>query len=139
MKANVRRWMSILAAASVLAYAGTIAITDIKGFALWRINFLGLCVLTLVCGVLLTFINHRALRSMAMASVLASLTVAGIWSYILWSFLRELLKEHISYVEFLVSNTFWFYVIPRSAVVLMVTLFLGAGAIVATRLLAGMD
>ena len=139
MKVIVRRWMSILAAASVLAYAGTIAITDIKGFALWRINFLGLCVLALVCGVLLTFINHRALRSMVMASVLASLTVAGIWSYILWSFLRELLKEHISYVEFLISNTFWFYVIPRSAVVLMVTLFLGAGAIFYTRLLTGMD
>lgn len=139
MKVIVRRWMSILAAASVLAYAGTIAITDIKGFALWRINFLGLCVLALVCGVLLTFINHRALRSMVMTSVLASLTVAGIWSYILWSFLRELLKEHISYLEFLISNPFWYYVIPRSAVVLMVTLFLGAGAIVATRLLTGMD
>ena len=139
MKANVWRWTSILAAASVLAYAGTIAITDIKGFALWRINLSGLCVLSLVCGVLLTFINHRALRSMVMASVLASLTVACIWSYILWSFLRELLKEHISYIEFLISNPFWYYVIPRSAVVLIVTLFLGAGAIVATRLLTGMD
>jgi hypothetical protein len=139
MKANVRRWTSILAAASVLAYAGTIAITDIKGFALWRINLLGLCVLSLVCGVLLTFINHRALRSMVMASVLASLTVACIWSYILWSFLRELLKEHISYIEFLISNPFWYYVIPRSAVVLIVTLSLGAGAIVVTRLITGMD
>jgi len=69
MKANMRRWTSILAAASVLAYAGTIAITDIKGFALWRINLLVLCVLSIVCGVLLTFINHRALRSMVMASV----------------------------------------------------------------------
>ena len=139
MKANVRRWTSILAAASVLAYAGTIAITDIKGFALWRINLLGLCVLSLACGVLLTFIHHRALRSMVMASVLASLIVACIWSYILWSFLRELLKEHLSYIEFLISNQFWYYVIPRSAVVLIVTLFLGAGAIFATRLLTGMD
>ncbi len=139
MKIIVWRWISILSAASVLAYAGTIAITDIKGFALWRINILGFCVLTLVCGVLLTFINHRALRSMAIASVLASLTVAGIWSYILWSFLREILKEQISYIEFLISNPFWYYVIPRSAVVLIVTLFLGAGAIVATRLLTGMD
>ena len=139
MKANVWRWTSILAAASVLAYAGTIAITDIKSFAMWRINLIGFCVMTIVCGVLLTFINHRALRSMVMASVLASLTVACIWSYILWAFLEELLKEHISYVEFLISNPFWYYVIPRSAVVLIVTLFLGAGAIVATRLLTGMD
>ena len=139
MKAIVWRWTSILAAASVLAYAGTIAITEIKGFALWRINLLGLCVLALVCGVLLTFINHRALRSMVMASVLASLTVAGIWSFILWSFLREILKENISCVEFLISNPFWYHVIPKSAVVLIVTLFLGAGAIAATRLLAGMD
>ena len=41
MKIIVWRWISILSAASVLAYAGTIAITDIKGFALWRINILG--------------------------------------------------------------------------------------------------
>ena len=139
MKANVKRWASTLAAASVLAYAGTIAITDVKDFALWRINLLGLCVLSMGCGVLLTFNNHRALRSMVIASVLASLTVACIWSYILRAFLKELLKEPISYIEFLISKPFWYYVIPRSAVVLIVTLFLGAGAVVATRLLTGMD
>ena len=139
MKPIVRQWTSILAAAAVLAYAGTIAITEIKDFALWQINFLWLCVLAFVCGVLLTLIGNRALRSMVMASVLASLTVAGIWSYILWSFLGELLRGNISYVEFLVSNTFWLYVIPRSAVVLLVTMLLGSGAIVATRLLTGKD
>lgn len=139
MKPIVWRWTSILAAAAVLAYAGTIAITEIKDFALWQINFLWLCVLAFVCGVLLTLIGSRALWSMAMASALASLTVASIWSYILWSFLRELLREHISYIEFLVSNTFWLYVIPRGAVVLMVTMLLGSAAIVATSLLTGRD
>lgn len=139
MKVFVRRLMSILATASVLAYAGTVAITDIKGFAMWRINLVGFCVLTLVCGVLLTFINHRPLRSMAIASVLASFTLACIWSYILWAFLEELLKEQISYVEFLISNPFWYYVVPKSAVVLVVPLFLGSVAIVATRMLTGMD
>jgi len=139
MKSIGWRWTGILAAAAVLAYAGTIAITEVRDFALWRISFLWLCVLAFVCGALLTIISNRALWSMVMASVLASLTVASIWSYILWSFLRELLGEHISYVEFLVSNTFWLYVIPRSAVVLLVTMLLGVAAIVATKMLTGTD
>ena len=139
MKPIIYRWTSILAAATVLTYAGTVTFTEIKRFALWPINLPFFCVLAFVCGVLLALMGGRCLRSMAIASALAALAVAGIWSGILWSFLKDLLKGHITYVEFLISNTFWLYVIPRSAVVLMVALLSGSGAIVATRLLTGRD
>jgi hypothetical protein len=93
MKPIVLRWTSTLAASAVLAYAGTIAITAVGDFALLPVGFLWMCALAVICGALLSLISNRAAGSMVSASALACLIVAGVWSYILWSFQGE----YISY------------------------------------------
>jgi len=135
MKSMVRRWLGTLAAAAVLAYVGTVAVTEVKDFALWRVGFLWLCAFALICGALLAMSSDRAYRSMVWASALAALTLAGLWSYIWWSFLGE----YISYFEVLKSNLFILHVLPRSAVVFFVTMPLGLMAVVFTKMLIWED
>ena len=135
MKQMVRRWTGTLAAGVVLAYAGTVAVTGMRDFALWQVNFLWVCALAVICGTLLALISDNALWSMVFASVMAALTLAGLWSYILWSFLGE----HISYFELLTSNLFMLYVVPRSAMVFLGTMPLGLVAIIFTTMLVGTD
>ncbi len=86
MKPFVLRWTSTLSASVVLAYAGTTAITAVGDFALLPLGFLWMRALAVICGALLSLLRNRAAWSMVSASVLASLIVAGVWSYILWSF-----------------------------------------------------
>ena len=135
MKPIVLRWTSTLSASVVLAYAGTIAITAVGDFALLPLGFLWMCALAVICGALLSLISNRAAWSMVSASALASLIVAGVWSYILWSFQ----KEYISYPELLLSNPFMLYVVPRCIVFFLITMPLGWAGIAFTWLLIGTD
>ena len=135
MKPIVLRWTSTLSASVVLAYAGTIAITAVGDFALLPLGFLWMCALAVICGALLSLISNRAAWSMVSASALASLIVAGVWSYILWSFQ----KEYISYPELLLSNPFMRYVVPRCIVFFLITMPLGWVGIASTWLLIGTD
>ena len=135
MNQIVLRWTSILAVAAVIAYAGTIAITAVGDFAVLPIGFLWMCALAFICGALLSLISHRAAWWMVSASVLASLIVAGVWSYIWWSFHGE----YISYGMLLLSNPFMFYVVPRCIVLFLITIPLGWAGIALTRLLIGTD
>jgi hypothetical protein len=135
MKSMVRRWLCTVAAAAVLAYVGTVAVTEVKDFALLRFGFLWLCAFALISGALLAMTSDRAFWSMVWASALAAVTLAGLWSYIWWSFLGE----HLSYFEVLKSNLFMLHVLPRSAVVFFVTMPLGLLAIVFTKMLIWED
>ena len=135
MKPIVLRWTSTLAASAVLAYAGTIAITAVGDFALLPVGFLWMCALAVICGALLSLISNRAAGSMVSASALACLIVAGVWSYILWSFQGE----YISYGRLLLSNPFMLYVVPRCIVFFLITMPLGWAGIAFTWLLIGTD
>ena len=129
------QWTSILAVAAVLAYAGTTAITAVGDFALLPIGFLWVCALALFCGALLSLISNRAAWWMVAASFLACLIMAGVWSYILWSFQGE----YISYGRLLISNPFMLYVAPRCIVLFLITMPLGWAGIAFTWLLIGTD
>ena len=135
MKQILFRWTSILAVATVLAYAGTIAVTAVGDFALLSDGFLWMCGLAVICGALLSLISNRAAWWMVSASALASLIVAAVWSYILWSFQGE----YISYGRLLLSNPFMLYVVPRCIVFFLITMPLGWAGIAFTWLLIGTD
>jgi hypothetical protein len=121
--------------ASVLAYAGTIAITAVGDFALLPIGFLWMCALAVLCGALLSLISNRAAWWMVSASVLAALIVAGVWSYIFWSFQGE----YMSYGRLLMSNPFMLYVAPRCMVLFLITITMGWAGIAFTWFIIGTD
>ena len=135
IKQMALRCLSILAVASVLAYAGTIAVTAVGDFALLRIGFLWMCALAVICGALLSLISNRAAWWMVTASVLAALIVAGVWSYIFWSFQGE----YMSYGRLLMSNPFMLFVAPRCMVLFLITMPLGWAGIAFTWLIIGTD
>jgi len=132
MHLKVRQWTAIVAAAVVLAYVGIVAVTEVRDFALWSANLTWLGVIAAICGALLALVSEGAVWSIVVASVLAVLIFAGLWSYIFWSFLGE----YFSFLELIVSNLFIFQVLPRSALILITTLLLGLlGTVAATILL----
>lgn len=113
MSPQARQWTATIAAAIILAYMATVAVTEVRNFALWSGNSTWLCICALVCGVLLALISDSAARSLAVASVLAVLIFAGLWSYIFWS----LLGEYVSFFEFFISDIFFLQVLPQCMVV----------------------
>ena len=131
----IRQWTGTLAVAAILAYAGTVSFTAVKNTAIWEVNTVWLGAFALMCGALLAIIFENSLRSMIIASVLATVTVAGLWSYILWSSLGG----HISYFNLLNSNLCMAYVYPISAVVAIVSIPLGLIGILFTKLILGKD
>jgi preprotein translocase subunit SecY len=124
---RIRRWAAVVATAIVLAYVGTVAVTQVRDSALWPADLGWLGAVSAVCGVLLALIDEDTIRLMVVASGLAVLIFAGVWSYILWS----LLGDYFSLFELMVSNFFVLQVIPRSAMIFGTTLFMGLLAIVA--------
>lgn len=131
MRLRVRRWTAIIAAAVVLAYVGTVTVSEVRDFALWPAGFVWLSVFAVVCGGLLALISDGAAWSIAVASVLAVLILAGLWSYIFWSFLGE----YFSYFELIVSTPFISQVFRQSFVILITTVPLGLLGVVAATLL----
>ena len=121
MRLEVRRWTAIIAAAVVLAYVGTVTVSEVRDFALWQASLAWLGVFAAICGVLLALTSDGAVWSIAVASVVAVLIFAGLWSYILWSFLGE----YFSYFELIVSTPFISQVFPQSFVILITTVPLG--------------
>jgi hypothetical protein len=127
---KVRQWTAIVAAAVVLAYVGIVAVTEVRDFALWPASLAWLGVFAAICGALLALISDGAAWSIVVASVLAVMIFAGLWSYIFWLFLGEF----VSLLEIIVSNLFIFQVLPRSAVVLITTVLLGLLGVVAATI-----
>ena len=124
MHPKVKQWTAIMAAALVLAYVSTAAATEVRDFALWQASSAWLGVFAAICGVLLALINGSndgAAWYIVVAPVLAVLILAGVWCYILWSFLGE----HLSLYEIMVSNLFINQVITRSFLILIITVPFG--------------
>ena len=131
----IRQWTGTLAVAAILAYGGTVSFTAVKNTAIWEVNTVWLGAFALICGALLVIISENSFRSMIIASVLATVTVAGLWSYILWSSLGG----YISYFNLLNSNLCMAYVYPISAVVAIISIPLGLIGIIFTKLILGRD
>lgn len=131
MSPKVKQWTAIVAAGIVLAYVGTVAISEVRDFALWPASLAWLALCAVICGVLLAIVSDSAAWSMVAVSVLAGLIFGGLWSYILWSFLGE----HFSFLELLASNLFIFQVLPRMGVIFITTVPLGLLGVVATTIL----
>jgi hypothetical protein len=121
MRLEVRRWTAIIAAAVVLAYVGTVTVSEVRDFALWPAGLIWLSVFAVICGVLLALISDGAGWSIVMASVLAVLIFAGLWSYIFWAFLGK----YFSYFELIVSTPFISQVFRQGFVILITTVPLG--------------
>jgi hypothetical protein len=129
MRPEVRRWTAIIAAAVILAYVGTVTVSEVRDFALWPASLVWLSVFAVICGGLLALISDGAVWSTVVASVLAVLIFAGLWSYIFWSFLGE----WFPYSELIVSTPFISRVFRQSFVILITTIPLGLlGAVAAT-------
>ncbi len=131
----IRQWTGTLAVTAILAYAGTVSLTVVKNTAMWEVNTIWLGAFALICGALFALVSESSLRFMIIASVLAAVTVAGLWSYILWSSLGG----HISYFSLLNSNLCMAYVYPISAVVAIISIPLGILGIIFTKLIVGKD
>jgi len=131
----IRQWTGTLAVTAILAYAGTVSLTVVKNTAMWETNTLWLGAFALICGALFALISESSLRFMIIASVLAAVIVAGLWSYILWSSLGG----HISYLSLLNSNLCMAYVYPISAVVAIISIPLGLIGILLMKLILGKD
>ena len=127
---RISRWAAVVATAIVLAYVSTVAVTQVRDFALWPANLVWLGAVSAVCGVLLALIDEDTVRLMVVASGLAVLISAGVWGYILWS----LMGDYFSLFELMASNLFVLQVIPRSAMIFVTTLFMGFLAIVAVTI-----
>jgi hypothetical protein len=124
MHQKVRQWTAIMAAALVLAYVSTAAATEVRDFALWQASSAWLGVFAAICGALLALIHgskYGAAWYIVVAPVLAVLILAGVRCYILWSFLGEFL----SLFEIMVSNLFIYQVLPRSFLILIITVPFG--------------
>lgn len=121
MRLKVRQWTAIIAAALVLAYVGTVTVSEVRDFALWPAGLVWLGVFAVICGALLALISDGAVWAIVLASVLAVLIFAGLWSYILWS----LLGEYFSLFELIVSTLFVSQVFRQSVVLLITTIPLG--------------
>jgi hypothetical protein len=131
----IRQWTGTLAVTAILAYAGTVSLTVVKNTAMWETNTLWLGAFALICGALFVLISESSFRFMIIASVLAAVIVAGLWSYILWSSLGG----HISYFSLLSSNLCLAYVYPISAVVAIISIPLGLIGIILMKLIVGKD
>jgi len=127
MSPRVRQWVATIAAAIVLAYVGTVAVTEVQDYSWWSANLAWLVAFSVVCGALLALIGRSAVWSMTAASGLAVLIFVAVWDYTLWSFLGD----YFSPLELMVSNLFILQVLPRSAVIFGTTFFAGLLAIVA--------
>ena len=121
MHSRVREWTAIFAAAMILTYVSTAAITQIHDYAFWPSSLTWVGVYATICGALLALVNKQAIRSMIMTSVIATLIFAGLWSYIFWSFLGE----YLSIFEIVISNLFFLRVLPQSIVILIMTILPG--------------
>jgi len=133
MRPRVREWTAIVAAAIVLAYVGTVAVTEVQNYALWPFDIGWLSAFSAVCGVLLALVCDNAIRSMIAASGLAVLIYVGLWDYTLWSFLGD----YFSPFELMVSNLFILQVLPRSAVIFGTAVLVGLLAVVVVGVVQG--
>jgi hypothetical protein len=130
MSPRVRQWIATIAAAIVLAYVGTVAVTEVQDYSWWSANLAWLTAFSVVCGALLALIGRNAVRSMTAASGLAVLIFVAVWYYTLWSFLGD----YFSPLELMVSNLFILQVLPQSATIFGTTFFAGLLAIVAVMI-----
>lgn len=131
MNPKVRQWTAIVAAAAVLAYVGTAAVTEVRDFALWPTDLTSLSAFAAICGGLLALTTKGSFWPTVAASLLAALIVAGLGIYIFWSFLGE----YFSVFEIIASNLFVLHVLPRSAVVFLTATFVGLLGTVAVAIL----
>ncbi len=133
MHQKVRQWTAIMAAALVLAYVSTAAVTEVRDFALWQASWTWLGVFAAICGALLALINgsdDTAAWSIVVAPpVLAVLILAGVRCYILWSFLGE----YLSLSEIMLSNLFIYQVVSRSFLLLIVAVPFGLLGVAAVK------
>ncbi|MCP4540365.1 MAG: hypothetical protein GY832_24775 [Chloroflexi bacterium] len=126
MHPKAKEWTAILAAAMILAYVSTAAVTQMHDYAFWSISLAGVGVFAAICGALLALVNKRAIASTITASAIATLIFAGLWSYIFWSFLGE----YLSFLEIFISNLFFLWVLPQSALILTITTLSGLSGLV---------
>jgi len=131
MVTGVRQGTAIIAAAVVLAYVSMAGLTELHDFAIWPASLVWLAVAAFVCGVLLAIIGEGGAWHIVGSSVLAALLFAGLWNYIFWSFLGE----HASFWELGMSNPYINLVLPRCALILLITAPMGLLGVVAATIL----
>lgn len=132
MSVRVRQWTAVVSAALVLTYVSVSTLSEVRDFSLWAGSLEWLAIAALVCGLLLALVGEGNAWSIVAASVLSAFLFAGVWHYILWSFLGE----YISFFEVGLSNLFILQVLPRCALILIIAAPLGlVGFVTATILL----
>jgi hypothetical protein len=127
----IGRAFATVAAALVLTYVGTAALSEVGDFGLWPASLTWLGVAAVVCGALLALIGGGAAWSMVAASVLAALLFAGLWNMIYWTFLGV----YVDFFEITISNPFLYQVLPRCAIIVLTTAPLGLIGVVAATIL----
>ncbi len=110
----IRQSLAVIAAAIVLAYVGTTAVSQVRGFAPWQGNLAWLVIAAMICGILIAFTNDDAIWLMIAATVLSVLIFIGLWSVIFWVLLGRALPLH----RLILSDFLFIYFVQRGSLIL---------------------
>lgn len=121
MSRRLKQGTAIIAAALVVAYLGLISITEVGDYVSWSVGLLGLSLAAALCGLLLALIDEQAIRLMSIASVLGMLIFGGLWSIASWA----LLGEQFTFVELILSDLVFSYVLRRGLLLGLITILFG--------------
>ena len=133
MSKEMRQITSIIAAALVLAYVGTVSVsTGVRDFAPWPADLFWLAVVSAICGALLVLSTEGAAWAIVVASMLAVLIFAGLWSYVNW----VLVGKYIPLFDLIISDLVSLYVFKWGLIILIISIPSGLiGAVIPLILL----
>ena len=121
MGQRLKQSTAVVSVALVLAYVGLTSLSDIRDYAPWPANLLGLSLVSVLCGSLLALIDQKALSLMSFASVLSVLIFGSFWSLASWS----LVRVQVSLLELILSDLVFLYVAQRGALLFAVSILFG--------------
>lgn len=118
---RLKQGTAVIAAALIVGYMGLISVSEVGDYVPWSAGFLGLGIAAALCGILLALIDEQAIRLMSMACVLGVLIFGGFWSIASWA----LLGEQISFLELVLSDLVFSYVLRRGILLLLISILFG--------------
>lgn len=121
MNPRFKQGMVVIGVAAILAYMGLISLSDVRDYVAWPLSLLELSIAAALCGILLAMAEENAIRLLAMASVLSAVLFGGFWVYASWA----LLGQRIPFVELILSDLVFLYIIQRAALLITSSLVFG--------------
>jgi hypothetical protein len=112
MSSWLRQSMAVIAVAAVLAYMGLISFSHVSGYVAWPVDMLALSVVAALCGALLALAEGKSILLLVIASAMSVFLFGGFWMFASWA----LLGNQFSFVELILSDIVFVYIVQRSFV-----------------------